>query len=43
MGHNRVVSGYPKSIGIPGVDRLSTGPPDLGLHTSFMTIAHMES
>ena len=27
MGHNSVVSGYPKSIGIPWVDGLSTGPP----------------
>ena len=30
MGHNSVVSGHAKSIGIPRVDRLSTGPPDLG-------------
>ena len=30
MGHNSVVSGYPKSIKIPRVDGLSTGPPDLG-------------
>ena len=29
MGHNNVVSGHPKSIGIPRVDRLSTGPSDL--------------
>ena len=27
MGHNSVVSGYPKSIGIPQVDGLSTGSP----------------
>ena len=27
MGHNGVVSGDPKSTGIPRVDRLSTGPP----------------
>ena len=27
MGHNSVVSGYPKSKGIPLVDELSTGPP----------------
>ena len=33
MGHNNVVSGYPKSIGIPCVDGLSTGPPDLGCHS----------
>ena len=32
MGHNHVISGYPKSIGIPQVDGLSTGPPDLGCH-----------
>ena len=31
MGHNSVVSGYPKSIGIPRVDGLSTGPPGFGL------------
>ena len=30
MGHNSVVSGYPKSIGIPRVDGLSMGPLDLG-------------
>ena len=34
MGHNHVVSGNPKSTGIPEVNRLSTGPPDLGCHTS---------
>ena len=34
MGHNSVVLGHPKSIGIPWVDRLSTGPPDLGRHTA---------
>ena len=40
MGHNSVVSGHPKSInnspdttGIPWVDGLSTGPPDLGYHS----------
>ena len=33
MGHNSVVSGHSKSIGIPRVDRLSTGPPDLGRHS----------
>ena len=27
-----MVSSHPKSIGIPRVDRLSTGPLDLGLH-----------
>ena len=26
-----MVSGYPKSIGIPRVDRLSTGPPGFGV------------
>ena len=33
MGHNSVVSGQPKSTGIPRVDALSTGPPDLGCHS----------
>ena len=33
MGHNHVVSGNPKSIRIPEVDGLSTGPPDLGCHS----------
>ena len=33
MGHNSVVSDHPKSTGIPQVDGLSTGPPDLGCHT----------
>ena len=32
MGHNHVVSGNPKSTGIPQVDELSTGPPDLECH-----------
>ena len=32
MGHNSVVSGHPKSTGIPWVDRLSMRPPDLGCH-----------
>ena len=32
IGHNSVVSGLPKSIGIPQVDGLSTGSPDFGLH-----------
>ena len=32
MGHNSVVLGYSKSMGITWVDGLSTGPPDLGLH-----------
>ena len=32
MGHNSVVSGHPKSTGIPRVDGLSTGPPDLRCH-----------
>ena len=27
MGHNSVISGYPKSIGIPHVDGLSAGTP----------------
>ena len=33
MGHNSVVPGHPKSIGISRVDRLSTGPPDFGCHS----------
>ena len=33
MGHNRLVSGHPKSTGIPRVDGLSTGPLDLGRHS----------
>ena len=37
MGHNSVVSGYPKSTGIPQVDGLSTRPPDLGRHTGHMS------
>ena len=32
MGHNHVLLGNPKSIGIPQVDGLSTGPPNLGRH-----------
>ena len=31
MGHNHVVLGNSKSTGIPQVDGLSTGPPDLGV------------
>ena len=34
MGYNSVVSGHPKSTGIPRVDGLSTGPLDLGRHNS---------
>ena len=30
MEHNSVVSGYPKSIGIPRVEGLSTGPLGFG-------------
>ena len=30
MGHNSVVSGYPKSTGISRVDELSTEPPGFG-------------
>ena len=33
MGHNNVVSSHPKSTEIPGIDGLSTGPPDLGCHS----------
>ena len=36
MGHNSVVSGHPKSIGILRVDGLSAGPLDLGCHTCEM-------
>ena len=36
MGHNSVVSGHPKSTGIPYVDRLSTGTPNLGRHNIFV-------
>ena len=32
MEHNSVVSGHPKSTGIPRVDGLSMGPLDLGCH-----------
>ena len=32
MGHNSVISSHHKSTGIPRVDGLSTGPPDLGCH-----------
>ena len=28
-----MLTGNPKSTGIPQVDGLSTGPPDLGFHT----------
>ena len=31
MGHNNVVSSYPKSIGISRVHGLSTGPPGFGV------------
>ena len=34
MGHNSVASGYSKATGIMRVDGLSTGPPDLGRHTT---------
>ena len=34
MGHNSVVSSHTKSTGIPWVDKLSTGPSDLGRHIS---------
>ena len=38
MGRNSVVSSYPKSIGIPQVDGLSTGPPGFGpLHTNTIS------
>ena len=31
MGHNSVVSGYPKSTGIPRVEGLSTGSSSFGM------------
>ena len=37
MGHNNVVSGYPKSTIILQVDGLSTGPPGFGA-SHFMTL-----
>ena len=43
MGHNSVVSGQPKSTGIPRVDRLSMGPPNLGRHTFFSNSCHLLS
>ena len=33
MGHNHMVLGNSQSTGIPQVDGLSTGPPDLGFHS----------
>ena len=39
MGHNSVVLGHPKSIGISRVDGLSTGPPDLGCDIKDCPIA----
>ena len=33
MGHNHVVSSNSKSTGIPQVDGLSMGPPDLGCYS----------
>ena len=40
MGHNSVVSGHPKSTGIPRVDGLSKGPPDLGRHKLGLCPCH---
>ena len=40
MGHNSVVSGHPKSIGIPRVNRLSMGPSDLGRHKFHIPIRY---
>ena len=37
MGHNSVVSGHSKSTGIPSVDGLLTGRPDLGRHIDTST------
>ena len=36
MGYKGVVSGHSKSTGIPWVDGLSMGPPDLGRHNNPM-------
>ena len=36
MGHNSVVSGHQKSIRIPRVDWLSTGPPSFGVSHCFL-------
>ena len=36
MGHNSVVLGYLKSIGIPQVDGLSTGPVGFGAHNQSL-------
>ena len=38
MGHNSVVSGYPKSTEISQVDGLSMGPLDLGRHKALEVI-----
>ena len=34
MGHNSVVLGYPKSTGIPPIDKLSMEPPGFGVSQS---------
>ena len=31
-----MISGHPKSIRIPDVDGLLTGPPDLGRHKEYV-------
>ena len=33
-----MVSGHPKSIGIPRVDELSTGPSDLGVTAWYQSL-----
>ena len=38
MGHNSVVSGHPKSMGILLVVGLSRGPLDLGCHRFGFTL-----
>ena len=38
MGHNSVVSGYPKSTGIPQIDRLSTKPPGFGASQGMVRV-----
>ena len=43
MGHNSVVSGHFKSTGIPQVDGLSTGPPDLGRHSLVLELRYMNT
>ena len=43
MGHNSVVSDHLKSTGIPRVDGLSTGPPDLRRHNINFYVTNIET